>query len=620
MEIHIFLLSITLPLVVIRLFLNRRRHIKPAARSGRPPHHRQPPPARPKAPPVALRLGPHLRPTPIAAPRFCKRWSSPPRRPSPRKSSKRMTSPSPTARFSSRSPPSPTSATPSPGLRRTTGGATAGASAAHRYSPPTGSTCCNTCASVRSSNSLSTFRNHSLEGTQVDIGELAFATMLNLVSNTVFSVDLVDPEFETAGEFKEVVWRIMEDAGKPNLADYFPALKKLDVQGVRRHVSVSYKRLHQIFDHIIQKRIKDRENSSARNGDFLDVLLDHCQDGSDFSVESIKPLILDLFIAGSDTSGSSTEWAMAELLRNPEIMQKARNELNQVIGPHIGQPKESDIPRLPYIQAIVKETLRLHPPVPLLLPYIAENDVVVSGYTIRKGDQVLINAWSIGRNPSFWDDPTSFLPERFVGSTLDFKGRDFEYLPFGAGRRICPGLPLANRMISLMLATLVHSFEWELPEGVTRENMDMSEHQLGCGHIECGGAILISKLECNSMAFSQKHTQPIPWFIQGKGPNLLEFDRKRPKCPLSILIPVCRLLHLDPSSCTSIDCSHMLRLRRPSSFLVSTISSSASVDHRASASLSSAQLESSWIPSEANPKQIWVKKKRVSVFLLLLLL
>lgn len=131
----------------------------------------------------------------------------------------------------------------------------------------------------------------------MNIGEVAFATMLNLVSNTVFSEDMVDPEFETAGEFKELVWRIMEDAGRLNLADYFPALKRFDLQGVRRHVSVSYQRMHQIFDDIIQKRLKERQDSSVRNGDFLDVLLDHSlQQDSYFSVESIKPLILVSYI------------------------------------------------------------------------------------------------------------------------------------------------------------------------------------------------------------------------------------------------------------------------------------------------------------------------------------
>lgn len=165
---------------------------------------------------------------------------------------------------------------------------------------------------------------------------------------------------------------------------------------------------------------------------------------------------------------------MAELLHNPEIMQKARKEVTQVIGKS-NEVKESDISRLPYIQAIVKETLRLHPPVPLLLPYIAGNDVEVNGYTIHKGNQVLINAWSISRNPEFWDDPLSFQPGRFLESNVDFKGRDFEYLPFGAGRRICPGVSLANRMITLMLVALLHSFDWELPKGVTPETLDMSE-------------------------------------------------------------------------------------------------------------------------------------------------
>lgn len=189
-------------------------------------------------------------------------------------------------------------------------------------------------------------------------------------------------------------------------------------------------------------------------------------------VPLISKIKQDLFIAGSDTSGSTIEWAMAELLHNPEIMEKARNELIQVIGDKSNQVKESDIPTLPYIQSIVKETLRLHPPVPLLLPYIAGNDVEINGYTIHKGTQVLINVWSIGRNPEFWDDPLLFQPERFLNSNVDFKGRDFEYLPFGGGRRICPGLPLANRMIVLMLASLLHSFEWELPKGVNHEMLE----------------------------------------------------------------------------------------------------------------------------------------------------
>lgn len=315
-------------------------------------------------------------------------------------------------------------------------------------------------------------------GREVDIGQLAFATTLNLMSSTMFSIDIVDPEFQTAQEFKDLVWRIMEDAGKPNPSDYFPAVRRFDLLGVKRHIQPAYMRLHEIFDEIIDKRLKERatgSSESSKSGDFLDVLLDQCEEeGSEFTRQSIKPVILDLFIAGSDTSALTTEWAMAELLHNPSLLQRSRDELTAAIGTE--RPvQESDTRHLPYLQAIVKETLRLHPAVPLLLPYKSKNDAEVCGYVIPKGMQVLVNAWAIGRDPSYWEDPLSFTPERFLGSNVDYKGRDFEYIPFGAGRRICPGLPLAIRMVHLMVASLVQSFNWKLPEGMAPESLDMQE-------------------------------------------------------------------------------------------------------------------------------------------------
>ncbi|KAL3500052.1 hypothetical protein ACH5RR_039145, partial [Cinchona calisaya] len=182
----------------------------------------------------------------------------------------------------------------------------------------------------------------------------------------------------------------------------------------------------------------------------------------------------DLFIAGSDTSAITTEWAMAELLRKPEAMQKAREEIIQTIGCE-RSIKESDIDQLPYLQAVVKETMRLHPAAPLLLPYKASKDTQIFGFTIPKNSQVLVNAWAIGRDPNHWENPASFLPERFLGSDLDYKGRDFEYIPFGAGRRICPGMPLAIRMVNLMLASIIQALRWRLPDGTTTENLDMEE-------------------------------------------------------------------------------------------------------------------------------------------------
>jgi cytochrome P450 len=165
---------------------------------------------------------------------------------------------------------------------------------------------------------------------------------------------------------------------------------------------------------------------------------------------------------------------MAELLHNPEALSRAKLELQQVIGK--GKlVKESDIPQLPYLQAIVKETLRLHPPVPLLLPRKAGADVEIYGYIIPKDAQVLVNAWAIGRDKSSWDNAESFMPERFLGKEIDVKGRNFELLPFGGGRRTCPGLLLALRMLHLMLGSLIQAFDWELEDGVKPEDLNMED-------------------------------------------------------------------------------------------------------------------------------------------------
>lgn len=200
----------------------------------------------------------------------------------------------------------------------------------------------------------------------------------------------------------------------------------------------------------------------------MDALLD-----KQFSDEQINQLIAELLTAASDTSSSTIEWAMAELIRNADTMNRLRAELALVIGEDT--IKDSHLHHLPYLQACVKEILRLHPPGPLLLPHRAVESCEVMGYNIPKDTQVLVNMWAVGRDPTAWDDPLSFKPERFVGSRLDFKGNDFQYVPFGGGRRICGGLILAARQIPLVLGSLVHSFDWVVPGDVDLLRMDMRE-------------------------------------------------------------------------------------------------------------------------------------------------
>ena len=164
---------------------------------------------------------------------------------------------------------------------------------------------------------------------------------------------------------------------------------------------------------------------------------------------------------------------MAELLRNPQKLSKAQQEIRSVIGK--GNPiKESDISRLPYLQAVIKETLRYHSP-PFLLPRKALQDVEISSFTIPKDAQVLVNLWAMSRDSNVWKNPEIFEPERFLEMDIDIKGRDFELVPFGGGRRICPGLPLAMRMLPLMLGSLLHFFDWKLEDGCRPDDLNMDE-------------------------------------------------------------------------------------------------------------------------------------------------
>lgn len=182
----------------------------------------------------------------------------------------------------------------------------------------------------------------------------------------------------------------------------------------------------------------------------------------------------EIFLAGSETTSSTIEWALTELLCNRECLVKVKAELGAVVGA-AREVEESDIDKLPYLQGVVKETLRLHPPIPLLVPRRAIQDTEFMGYHIPKDTQVFVNAWAIGRDPDVWVEPLVFKPERFCGSTTDYRGQHYELIPFGAGRRMCAGVPLAHRVLHLVLGSLLHRFDWELDSHVTPSTMDMKD-------------------------------------------------------------------------------------------------------------------------------------------------
>ncbi|CAL5429810.1 unnamed protein product [Camellia sinensis] len=308
----------------------------------------------------------------------------------------------------------------------------------------------------------------------VAIGELAFTTALNQMSNTCFSVNVAGFESGEVQEFLNAVKTLMVVDGKFNIADVFPWLKPFDPRGLRRRAKVAYDWLDAVSDGFVTRRLKHRESNLPSYGDLLDSLLDYSQENeSEFNCKHIKILLVDLMLAGTETSSNTVEWAMTELLLHPSIMLKVCEEVTKTIGVE-GRIEESKILALPYLHAVVKETMRLHLSVPLLVPHKTETDVKLQDFLIPKSTQVLVNEWAIARNPSYWENPTQFMPERFLGSEMDYNGQHFAFLPFGSGRRMCPRIPLAQRVVSLMIASLVYHFDWKLPDGLTPENLDMT--------------------------------------------------------------------------------------------------------------------------------------------------
>ncbi|WOG97579.1 hypothetical protein DCAR_0416920 [Daucus carota subsp. sativus] len=279
-----------------------------------------------------------------------------------------------------------------------------------------------------------------------------------------------------ADEFKDMVVELMTLAGVFNIGDFIPALEFLDLQGVAKKM----KKLHARFDSFLNKILE--EHSSSGNADLLSTLLSlkdvEDSEGGRLTDTEIKALLLNLFTAGTDTSSSTVEWAIAEVLRHPKVLAQARKELDSVIGP--GRlVTELDLPRLPYLEAIVKETFRLHPSTPLSLPRMASESCEINGYSIPEGSTLLVNVWAIARDPKAWADPLEFRPERFLPGgerpNADVRGNDFEVIPFGAGRRICAGLSLGLRMVQLLTATLVHAFDWTLADGQEAGKINMDE-------------------------------------------------------------------------------------------------------------------------------------------------
>ncbi|KAF8051425.1 hypothetical protein N665_1727s0010 [Sinapis alba] len=293
---------------------------------------------------------------------------------------------------------------------------------------------------------------------------LTINNILRMVAGKRFYGDGTEDNDE-ARHVRQLIAEVAVRGGAGNVADYFPILRW--ITSYEKQV----KELAGRVDEFLQSLVDEKRVEKVKGNTMIDHLLSLQETQPDYYTDVIiKGIILVMIIAGTDTSGGTLEWAMANLLNHPEVLQKARTEIDELIGSD-RLIEEQDIAKLPYLQNIMSETLRLYPVVPMLLPHMASEDCMVAGYDVPRGTMVLVNAWAIHRDPNTWEDAEKFKPERF-----EKEGEDKKMLSFGMGRRACPGSGLAQRLVTLALGSLVQCFDWERAE---EKYVDMTEAEKG---------------------------------------------------------------------------------------------------------------------------------------------
>nr|CAB3475666.1 unnamed protein product [Digitaria exilis] len=328
----------------------------------------------------------------------------------------------------------------------------------------------------------------------VDLSELLSGYANAVVCRAAFGDERARALLDGGDGGREQIRKVLTDfqqlLGTAPVGELLPWLGWVDaVRGLEGKI----RRTFEALDGLLDKVIDDHRRRRPRNGDdggdhrdFVDVLLDvhkHEEHGIQLETNEIKAIILDMFAAGTDTVSTTMEWAMAELVTHPRAMRRLQDEVRAA-----AIVDEDHIADLPYLKAVVKETLRLHAPIPLLVPREPPADAEIMGYHVPARTRVVINAWAIGRDPAAWEDAEEFTPERFLGSDVDFRGQHFELVPFGAGRRGCPGLGFAEASVEMALASLVYHFDWEAAGGggTGPSSLDMSEMSGLSVHIKAG--------------------------------------------------------------------------------------------------------------------------------------
>ncbi|KAE9593655.1 hypothetical protein Lal_00036610 [Lupinus albus] len=297
----------------------------------------------------------------------------------------------------------------------------------------------------------------------------------NILCRMAMSTTCFDEKDNDAKEIHGLVKEFLEVGAKLSMGEVFGPLGKLDLFGYGKKLVKIVGKFDQILEGILEEHEKEIEVSQRETKDMMDIMLQVYRDPNaevKLTRNDMKAFFLDIFLAGTETSSVASQWAMAEIMNHPQVLKKLREEIDSVVGT-CRLVNESDIPKLHYLKAIVKEVLRLHPTAPIALRQSLK-DCNINGYNIKGQTRTLINVYAIMRDPKAWNNPQEFIPERFLEGSdymVKMSSNDFRYIPFGFGRRGCPGESLSLRVIQGIIASLVQCFDWKV-EGGDKVNME----------------------------------------------------------------------------------------------------------------------------------------------------
>ncbi|KAK9713587.1 hypothetical protein RND81_06G037400 [Saponaria officinalis] len=326
---------------------------------------------------------------------------------------------------------------------------------------------------IRKDETLQMVKNlYNKDYAKVDLKTVFKNLMFNIIMRMLagkryFGGAATDVQSKEAIQFTEIITEVFEFAGAAHPGDYVPILRRIDYGGYVRRIKRLAKKSDAFFQGLIDEHRSGLKNTEGDETMISRLLSLQESEPEYYTDETIKGLILVLLAAGTDTSSVTLEWAMSLLLNHPNILAKVKSEIdNQVGEDHLVD--ELDLLKLQFLQNIISETLRMFPAVPLLLPHTSSKECTIGGFDVPPGTMLLVNAWAVHRDPNLWNEPEEFKPERFDCTDAD----QYKLLPFGLGRRGCPGANLGTRMVGLALGSLIQCFEWKR---VSDEEVDMME-------------------------------------------------------------------------------------------------------------------------------------------------